>query len=265
MTKEIMPYNTSTEIFSKLLSELKMAGRDGVAKAALWKNIGSDPRNSYTLTLLKFLDLVSEEGSKVKLTKLGIEVVYAPQQETKNALLIKHLPDSYMTMIKWIFHNQGEMSLSELKVRYINNFDSKLTPAVIKRVITTFLNHGKYIGLLEKDSKANIAVITQFGKKIIELNTGSFSSLESANTNDNQLPSMKQEPSGPKQLTYSQKDVQGGSYLIRIQTVDRDFIWDIKTEADLAVVDAAIKAIKESWLEYMKKKTSSAEKQINEE
>lgn len=253
MEKDLLPYNTSVDILSKILTELKMAGKEGVLKETLFKNIGDEPRNSYTLTQLRFLNLIEGEGTKVKLTKLGVEVVYA-QQDAKNAMLIRNLPDKYLTMAKWIFHSDGGvMLISDMKSRVINSFESGLNPIVIGKAVTTFLNYGKYIGLLDEGAKQNTAMITVFGKKVLALEA-SVPVPESQSTQNVPQPPQTQGGALPAQSTGMSTLPIGTSYPVRIITTDRDFVWDVKTDADLAVIDAAITAIKENWIEWKKKK-----------
>jgi hypothetical protein len=239
MTKEekkekvAIPYNTDTTVLGKILDDLKNSGSEGVNLKTLWANIGesNNQNKSYTLNMAKFLNLVDTDGAKVWLTPLGRSIGYV-SGDKRNTLLAQNLPEIYMTMFKWIKYSPTEdMFANDIKVKFINTFGDLTSPLLLDRAIASFLHYCQYIGLIKYVGKGRgaKATLTEFGKKVLDLPT----------------EEVKKEPA--KEDLVKRESLLEGEYPIRIYTRDRIFDWDIKTEADLDVIDSVIKSIKEIW------------------
>lgn len=239
-----IPYNSDPKVLDKILDELKNTGSDGINLKTLWQNIdeAKNMNRSYTLTLAKYLNLVDTDGTKIWLTKLGNQVRFYTG-EKRNKILIERMPQTYLTMCKWIKHSSGEMLASDLKSKYVEVFGSMKSNIVFDRAIASFLNYCSHIGILTyfgKGSKAKIT-LSNFGKQVLDQPLGD---MKEDKNNDEKDDKTKQEVNS-KSETYSLP--KNATYPIKIITNDRIFDWDIKAETDLYVIDSVITSIKEGW------------------
>src|SRR5579872_2817232 len=166
-----LPYNADISILEKILDDLKNTGKEGINLKTLWDNIAEskNPNKSYTLTMLKYLGLVDSDGIKVWLTDLGNTMRFHPKDK-KSKLLIEKLPQTYLTMVKWLKHSGGEMPVNDIKAKFIEAFGSPKSNILFDRSIYNFLNYCKHIGLLTYVGKGSTAKasLTEFGKKILD-------------------------------------------------------------------------------------------------
>ena len=238
-TKFALPYNTEIEVLDKMLTDMKNTGNEGINIDTLWINIkeANNKNKSYTLNLAKFLNLVDTDGKKVWLTNIGNSIRYV-SGDKKNAVLAKNLPSTYLTMFKWInLTKDGEMFANDLKVQYINNYESPSSPVILDRAMATFLNYCQYIGLVKYIGKGRgaKAVITTFGRNILNMPADEIKPEQHKSTEHNE--EQKETLTLPEDATYP----------IIIKTNDRYFPWDIKSTTDWTVIDSVIKSIREGW------------------
>lgn len=246
-TQEIgsnIPYNGDMEILEKILDDLKNTGKDGISLKTLWDNIGEtkNPNKSYTLTMIKYLNLVDSDGIKIWLTDLGNSIRLYPKDK-RSKILIEKLPQIYLTMAKWLKHESGEMAVNDIKAKFIETFGSPKSNVLFDRAIYGFLNYCKHIGLLTYTGKGSTAkaTLTEFGKK----------TLDSPITEDKEPPKgsdLGQEGAGADDTKSRIELPKDAKYPIKIITKDRGvFDFDVKSMTDWAVIDAVIKSIKEDW------------------
>jgi len=251
MTKEenpkkiVPPYNTDTTVLRKIIDDLKNSGSDGVNLKTLWANIDETKNlnKSYTLNMAKFLNLVDTDNVKVWLTPLGRSIGYL-SEEKRNTLLAQNLPEIYMTMFKWLKYSPTEdMLANDFKVRFINTFGDLSSPVLLDRAIASFLHYCESIGLLKYVGRGRgaKAILTEFGKKVLDLPQ------EDVKNGTPKQPKQELSKSEPSESLQ-------GEYPIRITTKDRVFDWDIKTDADLQVIDSVVNSIKEIWKSKKDKK-----------
>ena len=235
-----IPYNTDTGVLGKILDDLKNSSNEGIHIKTLWANIGqTDNKNkSYTLTMAKFLGLLDSDGTKVWLTQLGRSLGYV-SGDKRNTILAQNLPEVYKTMFKWIKYSANqEIFANDIKVRFINTYGSLSSPIILDRAVASFLNYCQYISLIKYSGKGRgaKAALTEFGKTVLDLPKEDGKPTESETLSSKE----KKEP--------IEKDLPDDAiYPIRITTRDRTFDWDIKTEADLSVIDSVVNSIKTSW------------------
>lgn len=237
-----LPYNTDVDILDKILKDLKNTGNEGISLDTLWADINEtkNVNKRYTLNMAKFLGLIDTDGIKVWLTPLGRSIGYT-SIEKRNTTLAHNMPEKYRTIFKWIkFSPSHEMSAGDIKAQFVTTFGNPASTLVLDRSIASFLNYCQYIGLLEYKGKGKgaKAILTDFGRKVMDLRIDEQKELTvSQPTKESEIESLP----------------DTDSYPIRIITRDRNFKWDIKSEADLGVVDSVINSIKSSWKNPKKK------------
>ena len=83
------------------------------------------------------------------------------------------------------------------------------------------------------------AVITELGKRVLELSPNELPATAPPKHNEDSSFDGKQN----KDLTLP----TDATYPIIIKTKDRNFEWDVKSEADWVVIDSVVSSIKEGW------------------
>ncbi|MEX2193252.1 MAG: DUF5343 domain-containing protein [Nitrosarchaeum sp.] len=236
-----LPYHGDIELFEKMLNDLKTAGIEGINVETMWANIGASKDNmrSFTLNLGKFVGLVDSDNKKAWLTDLGTTLRYMSKEE-RGKVLSQKLPDKYLTMFKWI-QSEKEMKSNEIKKRFIQTWGNIFSTSVLDRAITTFLNYADWLNIIIYQGRGNQAkaVITELGKRVLELNPNELHTDTPPKHNGDSSLDGKQN----KELTLP----TDATYPIIVKTNDRDFHWDIKSEADWTVIDSVIASIKEGW------------------
>lgn len=235
-----LPYHADIELFEKMITDLKTSGSDGVNLDTLWADIGATKNGlrSFTLSLAKFLGLVDSDTKKAWLTEFGTTLRYMSKDE-RNKKLATVLPDKYLTMFKWI-RDEKELRSNELKRKFIETWGNIISAAVLDRVIATFLNYCDWLGVVTYQGRGNQAkaIITDLGKRILELPPDKIKTDQTQD--DSAAPPNEKQSKG---LSLPESAI----YPIIIKTNDRDFHWDIKSEADWTVIDSVIASIKEGW------------------
>lgn len=235
-----LPYHADIELFEKMIGDLKTSGSDGVNLDTLWADIGATKNNlrSFTLSLGKYLGLVDSDNKKAWLTEFGTTLRYMSKEE-RNKKLATMLPEKYLTMFKWI-RDDKELRSNELKRKFIEAWGNIISASVLDRVIATFLNYCDWLGIVTYQGRGNQAkaIITDSGKRVLELPLEKIKPEPESSNSDNP-PDEKQN----KKLSLP----ENSTYPIIIKTNDRDFVWDVKSESDWAVIDSVIASIKEGW------------------
>ena len=197
-------------------------------------NAKNKPVKSYSLSLCKFLGFVESEGVKVKLTKLGFKYINTSQRKE---LAAHNLPDKYLTILGWVKTNNGTMSLDEIKTAIIDNWGTPPKERAFSSMLRIFANYCSYIGVLKyvKGAAGRIE-LTQLG----------YNSLSKSKTQINEEPLEKLESSVEEEDTIPID--KNSNFPITITAKGAPiFKWDIKTEADLQVIEAVWNSIKERW------------------
>jgi len=246
---EKLPYHADIVLFEKMLGDLKTSGSDGVNLDTLWANIGAAQHKlrSYTLGLGKFVGLMDSDNKKAWLTDLGTTLRYMSKDERGKTLSTK-MPEKYLTMFKWIL-DEKEVRSNELKRKFIETWGSVISASVLDRAITTFLNYCDWLGIIKYQGRGNQAkaIITEFGKRVLELSTVETTSEPPPENNGNQpspqLENQKSDLPLPKDAVFP----------VIIKTRDRYFDYDMKTELDLKIIDTVIASIKDDWAVSQKK------------
>lgn len=244
--KTVLPYNIDIKLVGKLLQELKTVGKEGISKDTLLKNVGESTNRiaSYSLTLLRYVQIIDSDGEKVWLTKFGSIVCYAPSIGSRNLELIRNLPDKYKTMAKWIYHNNGAITTGEVKLRFAKEYGPILKQSTLENGINAFFNYAQFIGLVAYGGrgKSAKATLTEKGKDALLMVDDVNKQSEAQDTE------LKMNPDVHESYVRQPEVLPTGDiYPIRIITRDRDFAWDIKGKDDLSVIDAVINAIISNW------------------
>ncbi len=234
----MLPYNTNMGLLDKMISELKNTGKDGMLVDTLWSNL-SEKKNvnrKYTLNLAKYLGFIDADSKKIHLTDLGRQVSIT-SGEKRNILMIRNLPSEYLSMVKWILHSGGETNSQDIKVKFIENFGSVSSNILLDRMVGTFFSYGEYINTLTHTGKGRGAkvVLTDVAKKVID-------STEPIKQAEQEI--LKESGSDTKKPKIVIPDAM---HQITIGTPERDFVWDIKSDSDWPVVEAALKSMREDW------------------
>jgi hypothetical protein len=235
-----LPYHADVDLFGKMLDDLKSSGIDGINVDTLWANIGAtkNPLRSFTLNLGRFVGLIDTDTKKIWLTDFGSTLQYMSKDERGNALASK-LPEKYLTMFKWI-RNDKELRSTEVKRKFIETWGKTISTSVLDRTVTTFLNYCDWLGIITYQGRGNQAkaITTDLGKRVLE-----SPSLDNIIPKKGILKELVETKDREKTLELPKE----ATYPIVIKTNDRDFVWDIKSESDWAVVDSVIASIKEGW------------------
>jgi len=146
--KSKLPYHADIGLFDKMINDLKTTGPEGVNLDTMWADIGATKDNlrSFALNLGKYVDLVDSDNKKIWLTELGTTLRYMSKDE-RSKILASKLPDKYRTMFKWI-HADKELRSNEIKRKFIETWGNIISPSVLDRVISTFLNYCAWIGIV---------------------------------------------------------------------------------------------------------------------
>jgi len=238
-----LPYNLDVDLLEKIMGDLKNTDSEGIKQETLWRNVGEakNSNRSYTLNAGKYLGLIETTSSNVIITSLGTKCFRFATGDDRRKLLFQNLPEEYMTMFKWV-HTAQEIKSNEIKQNFLDSWGQTLSNIVLDKAIATFLNYCQYLKLLRYIGKGTQAraVISEIGKQ-------AFDSIDS---NLEKLPKVhsEQDDSSPtkdreKELSLPKDTI----FPITIKTLDRDFVWDVKTPEDWNVIDSVIASIKEGW------------------
>jgi len=244
MTKETneLPYGGDLKV---IFTIVEVVSREGdISTSELYKHlpIKSNPTKSYSKKTAEFLELISSKGYSVEITELGKLFIANKGEENRKKFLANNLPKKYKMLLGWINSSKdGVMELSELKQAIIRNkLEDKNNPDIYDWMLNSFANFGESVGILRyiKGQKSRCE-ITEFGKQVLSVNERAESPIQH-NTHS-------EEKTKPRQIFYADVELEG-EYPIRILTRDgKPFDWDIHTEADWELVEAALKAIKARW------------------
>lgn len=231
---EKLPYHAEMTLFEKILEDLKTAGSEGMNLDTLWVDVGAKQNNlrSFSLGLGKYLGLLDSDNKKAWLTNLGTILRYMSKNDRSKKLALR-LPSRYLTMFKWI-RDAEEIRSNDLKLKFVENWGTKLSKGVLDRVIATFLNYCGWLGIIDYQGRGNQAkaTITDFGKQVLDLPRDEHENKKREQDDNNKKG--KEEIKLPTNATYP----------IIIKTNDREFEWDVKTSEDWYVVDSVIASIK---------------------
>jgi len=188
-----------------------------------------------------FLGLIITNGYNIEISEIGKLFLANKGEDNKKKFLANNLPKKYKMLLSWVNNadDEGIMSINELKQAIIKNkLEEKKNTDIYDWMLNQFAKYGEYLGIINyvkgQNSKCEI---TEIGKQILSINEKA----ESPIVNEN-LPQNK-----PKQIFYADIELEG-KYPIRILTRDgKPFDWDIHTEEDWKVVEAALEAIKRRW------------------
>lgn len=232
--KVSMPYNADIQVTEAIIDAL--AREREIEVGELFKKVVAKnmPTKSYSLTLCKFLGFAEAQGTRVKLTTLGYKYVNTSQ---KKELVAKNLPDKYKTILAWIKNHNGTMTLDEIKTAIIDNWGTPPKERVFNSMLRTFGNFCNNIGVIKYvKGNAGRIEITQLGLSAL-----------SHNKSDEETVSQNTPADTPTNIIQDSVELDG-KYPIRILTKEgKPFDWDIHSEEDWKVVEAAVEAIKRRW------------------
>lgn len=244
MNTEIeMPYGADLKA---TFSMVEVVGREtNMSRQDLYKHLPAikDAAKSYSKKMADFLELIITNGYSVEISDIGKLFLANKGEENRKKFLANNLPKKYKLLLSWINNsNDGVMSTNELKQAIIKNkLEDKPNTDIYDWMLNQFGKYGEYLGILVYIKGQNSRCeITEFGKQVLSVNEKAETSKENVNEN--------YERPKPKQIFYADVELEEGEYPIRILTKEgKPFDWDIHSEEDWKVVEAALEAIKRRW------------------
>src|SRR3989338_102287 len=235
--KTNIPYGAQIKIVEKMINEVPSLGSEGLDLQTFYNNIseGKNQNRSFSLTFVKFLGLIDSNKAKVWSTDLGKKFAHVSSSDRKK-FLVKHFPQLYKTILKWIYYGNGkEMSLSELRTKYVETYGGDIAPALLNGAITSFLNYANMLGVIKYIAQGSMskAVLTELGKNYF----------------DNQSEEQEPEKKEIKEESEEKKEKPKG-YHVNLSASDRYPVTiEIHTDADWDVLESIIKAYRQAWKE----------------
>lgn len=242
--ERILPYNLNTRLIDKIFSALKTIPSGGMDRQMFITQIGEakNPLIAYSLYLFKYIGVIDIDGGKLSLTQKGQAVCYATK-EKRDQILIKNLPDRYLAITNWIrFSDEKQLSPAEVKQKFGETYGNIIKESTLENGIASYVNYGKYIGLVLAVGSAQSARI--------KLTDNGISILDS---NPMQPEPAKPAPEAQPSHSQSQHPAQTNKgsttgYAISIITDDRRFDWDIRSMADFDAIEAIIASVKKDLI-----------------
>lgn len=243
MDNEIeMPYGADLKATFDMV---EVVGREGnISRQELYKHLPAvkDAAKSYSKKMADFLELILTNGYNIEISGVGKLFLANKGEENRKKFLANNLPKKYKMLLSWInTSTDGVMSINELKQAVIKNkLEEKNNSDIYDWMLNQFGKYGEYLGILTYIKGQNSRCeITEFGKRVLSINEKIEISKEK--TQDNL------EKTKPKQIFYADVELEG-EYPLRILTKEgKPFDWDIHSEEDWKVVEAALEAIKRRW------------------
>lgn len=238
-----MPYGAD---FKTVFTIVEVVGREhNISRPELYKHLPAvnDTNKSYSKKMAEFLGLISSNGYNIEISETGKLFVANKGEDNRKKFLANNLPKKYKMLLSWINNaDEGIMSLNELKQAIIKSkLEEKKNTDIYDWMLNQFAKFGEYLGILTYTKGQNSrCAINEFGKQVLSMNEKAEST-KSPNTIN------PEEKTKPRQIFYADVELEG-EYPIRILTKEgKPFDWDIHTETDWELVEAALKAIKARW------------------
>ena len=237
-----LPYGADLKVIFTIVEVVSREGNISVSELYKHLPIKSNPTKSYSKKTAEFLGLITSKGYAVEITEIGKLFVANKGEENRKKFLANNMPKKYKMLLGWIDSSkEGIMELSELKQAIIRSkLEDKKNPDIYDWMLNSFANFGESIGILKyiKGQKSRCE-ITEFGKQVLSVNERAEAPLINIQNKEQNIK--------PKQIFYADIELEG-EYPIRILTKEgKPFDWDIHSEEDWKVVEAALEAIKRRW------------------
>lgn len=241
-----MPYGAELKA---VFAMVDVVGREhNISRPELYKHLPSvsDTTKSYSKKMADFLELIISKGYDIEISEIGKLFVANRGEDNKKKFLSNNLPKKYKMLLSWINNSEdGIMSMNELKQAIIKGkLEEKKNTDIYDWMLNQFAKFGDYLGILSYVKGQNSRCeITEAGKKVLSNNNNIQAETTKSPLNQEDLQSQKK----PQQIFYADINLEG-EYPIRILTREgKPFDWDIQTEEDWKVVEAALEAIKRRW------------------
>ncbi len=215
-----LPYMVDFKVADKLV--IAVAQRGSLEVGELYAQIPSidDSSKSAAKNFAEYLGLIRTEGRVVYLTELYARILRA-DENSRRSIYVQNIPPEYLAMLKFAGQTPEGNSIENLASSFLSSKGLNPNAALGKYILRTWANYMERLGLVRYAKGRNSSVqLTALGVSVLQ-NSAQSQPVEN-------LP----------------------RFLVHIITPERNLPYDIQSDEDWAVIDAAIHAAKQTWKKY---------------